>query len=1080
MAPARKSRSVNKRFSNIDQISPDNSNKSKQKRKFSDKLGSQWTKGELRCFYEAYRKYGKDWEEVAAALQNRSVEMVEALYHMNMAYLSLPERTASVVGLIAMMTDHYNVMEASDSERESNEVSGMPSQPQKRKRAKIHQNGFKEDLLSHSKASSDGCLSSLKKVYLDGGQPRVVKKRTPRFPTFYKKDDAENHVSPKIKVRTAEVDANGDKGAHVAALALTEASLRGGSPPVSRAANRRMELIKSPAVPHLERAMSQPENGEAKLHDSSITGNWLESGVGIRVAENSSSTGDTISMVDMEGLSAVEIHRKGKKIYRKKGRVEMIQRGYSDNEEGTCSGTEKLKANSLSGDAYIAVSNTKDEQNSSQGQRKRSKKLFTIDESHALYALQILADVSIRELESSVQLKDETVVMDEGDKFNVPEAVSFHKGKTKNLGSKEKVFHTITTREATTSRKSKLGKNLAFDAKAVCGTKVSPQVASNKLKRKRNSLVSKISDVEAHIDSHLRVPLETEVLAEEENIIKMNGRRSDQISSPLKQWQSVGAPGDSSTDSYGTTLQVDLEVSTTQVSSSSQVSSLSKRSRRKMDLKKAFFPKEMKTSDNTLKFQDNILKFMLKLQEKLCSCLSSRLVQRWCISEWLYSSIDYPWFAKREFVEYLNHVGLGHIPRLTRVEWGVIRSSLGKPRRFSEHFLCEEREKLNQYRESVRKHYTELRSGIREGLPTDLARPLSVGQQVIAVHPKTRDVNDGKVLTVDHDKCRVQFDRPEIGVGFVKDIDCMPANPLDNMPEVIRRQRFPIPKEVQAHGHSNTGSSMTFTSCGHQERASSPINTLVKQAKTELSLSQPKATTNDVGVQVADIRSSNLASSALANLRQQNTCKGSLLPPWLKPQVASNFQVDLSSSPESSVSQELGSSVVEIVRGSRSKAHTMVDAAIQAMTLLKEGEDPFMRIGVSLESVDKRQLTSDSRVPSVRSSEQVNGSLDHCKRSISCASEPQLASSVAGSDPRDDKDKNDAKIPSELITSCVSTLLMIQTCTERQYPPADVAQIIDSAVTSLRPCCPQNLPIYRDIQMCMGRIKTQILALIPT
>lgn len=24
-------------------------------------------------------------------------------------------------------------------------------------------------------------------------------------------------------------------------------------------------------------------------------------------------------------------------------------------------------------------------------------------------------------------------------------------------------------------------------------------------------------------------------------------------------------------------------------------------------------------------------------------------------------------------MEYLNHVGLGHVPRLTRVEWGVIR-----------------------------------------------------------------------------------------------------------------------------------------------------------------------------------------------------------------------------------------------------------------------------------------------------------------------------------------------------------------------------------------------------------------------
>lgn len=186
----------------------------------------------------------------------------------------------------------------------------------------------------------------------------------------------------------------------------------------------------------------------------------------------------------------------------------------------------------------------------------------------------------------------------------------------------------------------------------------------------------------------------------------------------------------------------------------------------------------------------------------LLCCLSSSLVRRWCTFEWFYSAIDYPWFAKREFVEYLNHVGLGHIPRLTRVEWGVIRryvsyccymsmqlgiwlgiienavdtfitfsyncSSLGKPRRFSEHFLLEEREKLKQYRDSVRKHYTELRTGIREGLPTDLARPLSVGQRVIALHPKTREFHDGSVLTVDQDKCRVQFDRPEIGVWFVK------------------------------------------------------------------------------------------------------------------------------------------------------------------------------------------------------------------------------------------------------------------------------------------------------------------------
>ena len=35
-----------------------------QKRKLSDMLGPQWSKEELDRFYEAYRKYGKDWKKV--------------------------------------------------------------------------------------------------------------------------------------------------------------------------------------------------------------------------------------------------------------------------------------------------------------------------------------------------------------------------------------------------------------------------------------------------------------------------------------------------------------------------------------------------------------------------------------------------------------------------------------------------------------------------------------------------------------------------------------------------------------------------------------------------------------------------------------------------------------------------------------------------------------------------------------------------------------------------------------------------------------------------------------------------------
>lgn len=94
-------------------------------------------------------------------------------------------------------------------------------------------------------------------------------------------------------------------------------------------------------------------------------------------------------------------------------------------------------------------------------------------------------------------------------------------------------------------------------------------------------------------------------------------------------------------------------------------------------------------------------------------------------------------------------------------------SSLGKPRRFSARFLREERKKLQQYRESVRTQYANLRAGHGEGLPTDLACPLYVGQKVVAIHPKTRECHNGSVLTVDRDNCMVQFHHPDLGVELV-------------------------------------------------------------------------------------------------------------------------------------------------------------------------------------------------------------------------------------------------------------------------------------------------------------------------
>ncbi|KEH43078.1 protein ALWAYS EARLY 2 isoform X3 [Medicago truncatula] len=1124
MAPTRKSRSVNKRFKNSNDISPEKdgvgSSKNKQrKKKLSDKLGSQWSKGELERFYEAYRKHGKDWKKVAAAVRNRSIEMVEALYNMNRAYLSLPEGTASVVGLIAMMTDHYNVLEESDSERESNDAPGS-RKPVKRKREKLQLNVSKDPVQSQSVTSSDGCLSLLKKRRIDGLQPRAVGKRTPRVPVYHsqKKDDRENYVSPNKRSLKSTVDGNDDEVEHVA-FALSRASQRGGSPLVSQTPRRRGEQKFSPAQSR-DRMRQMSETARAKFHNASVDGEFLEGSLESRGAENGEYVRDTSSLMDMEGTSTAGVP-KGGKFYRKKERVENVGNYQLDDGGEACSGTEEgLSFNSLK-ENNMEVTNEKLEQFSPTSQRKRNKKLLFGgnsvnrdvfgDEIHALDALQTLADLSLMmpssevESESCVQLKGERMMVDKDDKSALPESTS-----TSHKRNKVKI-RAVPGPDTSTFKKSKL-KDIANDTNALSESKDQLPFADKTWKRKPKSTVSKAVD------------------DEKKTVIK--GKFTDQVFASPKQIKTV-KPSE-------VLLRADQKgfaVSTSEIPLLSEVSSPTKKSRRKMIFQRPSMRKE-KSYENVLKSQPN--KHSTQ-KEKLSSCLSSYLVRRWFTSEWFYSALDYPWFAKREFVEYLNHVGLGNIPRLTRVEWSVIKSSLGKPRRFSEHFLHEERQKLEQYRESVRKHYSELRNGIRDGLPTDLARPLYVGQRVIAIHPKTREIHDGSVLTVDHDKCRIQFDRPQLGVEFITDIDCMPLNPLDNMPEALRRQigaRKASFTTIEPHINGNS----SFGGC---EMHASPVkvrpssSALVKQGKVDANhvtsqanignlcaqaasaqpckvmqhqskeadihaLSELKRALDKKDTLLAELRNANngilenqngieclkdsegfkkhyaTVSDTMLQLRQRNTYTETSLPPWMKPKANFEGHDDLPNMLDSSMTQESRSTVIEIIKGSRLQAHAMLDAAFQAWSqATKEGKDAITKIGQALDSIDYQQLSSKYRSPVIRSQDQVNGSYYHANQSTCRASEP-LLNDASGLKLHKDSDEVEIEIPFELITSCVATLTMIQSCTERQYPPADVAQILDSAVTSLQPCDTRNLPIYREIQMCMGRIKTQILALIPT
>lgn len=1149
MAPTRKSRSVKKRYKDYAEISPEKdvgtSNKCQpQKRKLSDMLGSQWSKDELERFYEAYRKYGKDWKKVASVVCNRTVEMVEALYNMNRAYLSLPEGTASVAGLIAMMTDHYNVLEGSGSDRESNDASKVHPQPKKRSRGKVQLSGLKGDLLqSPPVASNDGCLSLLRRRS-DGC---TVRKRTPRIPVSYssRKDSSENYISSSKRGRKMEADEN---VAHVAALALTEASQ------ISESPYRTGHVNSSP----LKSQGKMSELLRTKLRGTLMDEDYFEGSFGSRGAWNGIYARHGSSVMDEEGVGTIEVYRKGRKINEKREKIENIRIDPFDDGREACTGTgEAISLSNVGGKVDTEVANENSER-SSLGKRKRNKKLFFGDDSSELEALQTLADLSLTmpaskvESEPLMPLKEDRPT-DLTDRPIVLQADSTSRQRNKNntLAIRENVLHTFSGVDTCTSEQNQLGRESRAHFKALSERKQQEQSANKSGKRKCNSSSFKKSRVRYDAGSGVNKPLKTGAFTEEEENLVNKVICASQEFSPSKQSKSVGDGEYSSTNSDTIRKEADSAVSTALSPTSGDAGLPAKRrSRRKMDLKIISIRNEMKLpefiSKERLDKLSTVQDGSLYLKDKVSCCLSSYKVRRWCTFEWFYSAIDYPWFAKGEFVEYLNHVGLGHIPRLTHVEWGVIRSSLGKPRRFSENFLCEEMEKLKQYRQSVREHYTELRTGVKEGLPTDLAPPLSVGQRVIVIHPKSREVHDGSVLTVDYDKCRIRFDRPELGVEIVTDIDCMPSDTLGNMPEATRRQHSAVARSfVNSRGlgprQSAVGGSMVHVPTELLGNVQSSAETSLAQGKGDTTCATPAKAANIVNAQYAaysqpfsvaqiharetDIhalseltraldkkeaklmelklvndnllknkdngdssikRSENfkqqyaMVSSALLNLRQRNTYPANSLPPWLKsPASSSGLVGPIKSLDNSSVNnQELGSSVVVTVNNSKLEAQAMVHTAIQAMSKLKMGQNAFANVVEALDSLGRCKSPPDYGSSIIRSSEQVNVGLAY-KSQLKLKTDPLLNGHASDPKQRRESDGMGAQIPSELIASCVATWLMIQMCTERQYPPADVAQILDSAVTSLHPRCSQNLPIYREIQMCMGRVKTQILALVP-
>ena len=96
--------------------------------------------------------------------------------------------------------------------------------------------------------------------------------------------------------------------------------------------------------------------------------------------------------------------------------------------------------------------------------------------------------------------------------------------------------------------------------------------------------------------------------------------------------------------------------------------------------------------------------------------------------------------------------------------------------------MSQERKKLSKYREAIKvlqqgkvlpSTYHDMLSYLKINQSNHSSR-LMVGQKVLAIHPCSKELRSGSILTLDSFRYHIQFDRPELGVTPVTDYHILP------------------------------------------------------------------------------------------------------------------------------------------------------------------------------------------------------------------------------------------------------------------------------------------------------------------
>ena len=169
-------------------------------------------------------------------------------------------------------------------------------------------------------------------------------------------------------------------------------------------------------------------------------------------------------------------------------------------------------------------------------------------------------------------------------------------------------------------------------------------------------------------------------------------------------------------------------------------------------------------------------------------------VLHWCKCEWFYSYIDRGFFSHNELEELMKLINLNTNENYTLYEWRVIKRMMGRPRRFSDKFVQDEKRKLYKYREAIKvlQQGRVLPSNYHDMLPYinmnigSVSSRLMVGQKVLAIHPNTGELKSGSILTMDANKYHVQFDKPELGVCSISDTQLVPLYSPEEVRDHLR------------------------------------------------------------------------------------------------------------------------------------------------------------------------------------------------------------------------------------------------------------------------------------------------------